>query len=59
MPGQDDRLFQLNLPASPRRTTQFSRWERAAFVAAPGLTQPRKAGPDEAFEIRYRMIWPE
>lgn len=59
VPGQDDRLFQLNLPASPRRTTAFTRWERAAFVAAPGLTQPRKASADEAFEIRYRMIWPE
>ncbi len=59
VPGQDDRLFQLGLPASPRRTTEFGRWERAQFVAAPGLSQPRKAGADEAFEIRYRVIWPE
>jgi hypothetical protein len=59
MPGQDDRLFQLNLPASPRRSTEFGKWERAQFVAAPGLSQPRKSGADEAFEIRYRVIWPE
>ena len=59
VPGQDDRIFQLGLPASPRRSTAFGRWERAHFVAAPGLTQPRKAGADEAFEIRYRVIWPE
>ena len=59
VPGQDDRIFQLGLPASPRRTTEFGRWERAAFVATPGLSQPRKAGRDEPFEIRYRVIWPE
>jgi MFS family permease len=59
VPGQDDRIFQIGLPASPRRSTDFGRWERAQFVAAPGLTQPRKAGADEPFEIRYRVIWPE
>ena len=59
VPGQDDRIFQIGLPASPRRSTAFGRWERAHFVAAPGLSQPRKAGPDEAFEIRYRVLWPE
>jgi hypothetical protein len=59
VPGQDDRIFQLGLPASPRRSTAFGRWERAAFVAAPGLSQPRKADASEAFEIRYRVLWPE
>ena len=24
-----------------------------------GESQPRKTGPEEGFEIRYRMIWPE
>ncbi len=57
VPGQDDRLFQLGLPASPRRTTAFGRWERAAFIAAPGFSQPRKARAGEGFEIRYRVIW--
>jgi hypothetical protein len=56
--GQADRLFKLDLPASPRRTTAFGRWERAQYVADPDA-QPRDAGPDEGFEIRYRMIWPE
>jgi hypothetical protein len=59
VPGQDDRLFQIGLPASPRRSTDFGRWERAQFVAAPGLSQPRKAGADEPFEIRYRVIGTE
>jgi hypothetical protein len=59
VPGQDDRIFQLSLPSSPRRSTEFGKWERAAFVAPPGLSQPRKAGPDETFEIRYRVIWAE
>ena len=60
VPGQSDRLFQLDLPASPRRSTAFGRWERAQFVVGQGPdAQPRKTGPDEAFEIRYRMIWPE
>jgi MFS family permease len=59
VPGQADRLFQLGLPASPRRTTGFGGWERAQFIAEPGGGQPRKAGADEGFEIRYRIVWPE
>ena len=59
VPGQDDRLFQLGLPASPRRTTAFGLWERATFIATPGFSQPRKAGAGEGFEIRYRVIWVE
>ena len=59
MPGQLDRIFKLNLPASPRRSTEMTRWQKADFVAEPGLSQPRKSGPDEAFEIRYRVIWTE
>jgi MFS family permease len=59
MPGQHDRIFKLNLPASPRRTTEMTRWQKADFIAEPGLSQPRKAGADEAFEIRYRVLWPE
>jgi hypothetical protein len=59
MPGQLDRIFKLNLPASPRRSTEMTRWQKADFVAEPGLSQPRKAGPDETFEIRYRVIWTE
>lgn len=55
MPGQLDRIFKLNLPASPRRTTEMTRWQKADFIAA----QPRKSGPDEAFEIRYRVLWTE
>jgi hypothetical protein len=58
VPGQADRLFRLELPASPRRTTAFGRWERAQYLVE-GDSQPRKTGPEEGFEIRYRMIWPE
>jgi hypothetical protein len=59
VPDQGDRLFKLGLPASPRHTTPFGPWERAAFIASPGGQQPRKTGPDEGFEIRYRVLWPE
>ena len=59
MPGQLDRIFKLNLPSSPRRTTQMTGWRKADFIAEPGLSQPRKSGPDEGFEIRYRVIWTE
>jgi hypothetical protein len=59
MPGQLDRIFKLSLPASPRRSTEMTRWQKADFIAEPGLSQPRKAGPDEAFEIRYRVLWME
>lgn len=59
VPGQHDRIFKLNLPSSPRRSTDMTRWQKADFIAEPGLTQPKKAGADEAFEIRYRVIWTE
>ena len=59
MPGQLDRIFKLNLPSSPRRSTDFTRWQKADFIAEPGLSQPRKSGPDEAFEVRYRVLWTE
>lgn len=59
MPGQHDRIFKLNLPASPRRSTGMTGWQKADFIAEPGLSQPRKAGPDGAFEIRYRVLWAE
>jgi hypothetical protein len=59
MPNQHDRAFKLNLPASPRRSTGMTGWQKADFIAEPGLSQPRKAGPDEAFEIRYRVLWVE
>jgi hypothetical protein len=59
MPGQLDRIFKLNLPSSPRRSTEMTGWQKADFIAEPGLSQPRKAGSDEAFEIRYRVIWTE
>ena len=50
MPGQLDRIFKLNLPSSPRRSTEMTRWQKADFSAEPGLSQPRKTGPDEGFE---------
>jgi hypothetical protein len=59
VPGQLDRIFKLNLPASPRRSTTMTGWQKADFVAEPGLSQPRRASADEAFEIRYRVVWPE
>ena len=57
LPGQLDRIFKLNLPASPRRTTQMTGWQKADFIAEPGLSQSRKTGPDEGFEIRRRVHW--
>ena len=42
-----------------RDPPQMTAWQKADFIAEPGLSQPRKAGPDEAFEIRYRVIWTE
>jgi hypothetical protein len=59
VPEQAGRLFKLDLPARPRRTTAFDRWEHAQFVIEPDGGQPSKTGPGEGFEIRYRMIWPE
>ena len=56
--GIGPRVYWLGT-SSPRRSTEMTRWQKADFIAEPGLSQPRKAGPDEAFEIRYRVIWAE
>lgn len=57
VPGQPTRIFEIKLASSPRNSTRLTSWQRAAFVAEAGPAQPRKAGADEAFEIRYRLNW--
>jgi hypothetical protein len=54
MPGEPDRIFQLALSARPRLSDDFSPWARVDFIEVPDA-QPRKAGPGDDFEMRYRV----
>ena len=47
-------------PSSPRRSTEIDPLaEEPTSSPSPALSQPRKSGPDEGFEIRYRVLWME
>ena len=57
-PSEPDRIFSLKLAASPGHMQEFSAWQQVSFIGEPGPQPPRKAGQGDAFEIRYRVIWP-
>jgi hypothetical protein len=48
MPGQLDRIFKLNLPASPRRSTGMTRWQKADFIAEPACRNRARPAPTRA-----------
>lgn len=56
--GEPERVFSLKLAASPGHMKEFSAWQHVDFVGDPGPQPPRKATPADAFDIRYRLIWP-
>ena len=55
VPGQPDRIFQLNLKSNPKAAPEFGPWQALDFVDDDPNGQARKAGPDEGYEIRYRV----
>jgi hypothetical protein len=54
--GEPDRLFRLKLSANPGHMREQSPWQAVDFAAGPG-EQPRKPGPADAYELRYRVAW--
>ena len=55
LPGEPNRVFQLRLAENPPRAENFNAWRQLDFVGDPGTDAPRRAGPGDDFEIRYRV----
>jgi hypothetical protein len=53
--GEPDRLFRLNLAANPSHSDAFGPWQPIDWIAEANAQQPRKATPDDKYEIRYRV----
>jgi MFS family permease len=58
LPAEPDRIFRLALSASPHLSDSYSPWTRVDFVAGTLDSPPRKAGLDDNFDIRYRVVDP-
>ncbi|MEJ1161147.1 hypothetical protein [Prosthecomicrobium sp. N25] len=56
LPLTPDRVFPLKLRADPRGATEFGPWQAAVEVFDPGAERGRKPKPEEAAEIRYRVV---
>jgi hypothetical protein len=55
MPGEPDRLFLLRLRSDPPRQEALGPWQHLDYVAEQGNAGPRKAGPKDDYDIRYRV----
>lgn len=56
LPHQPNRLFQLDLPATPKIAAEFGTWRKADFIDDPATDRaPRKAPDGDGFEIRVRV----
>jgi hypothetical protein len=54
IPGGPDRIFQLRLPQNPASSEGFGAWRSVDVIGEPeGARRP--PGPDDDFEIRYRV----
>ena len=53
-----DVIFDPDLAARPEPEAGWSDWRKADFVGLPGQTQTVKPGPDDPYELRYRvLVW--
>jgi hypothetical protein len=59
VPNEPARLFTLKLAGNPSATAEFGPWQRVDFIEEPGADTPRKAGPGDDYEIRYRVRRPD
>jgi hypothetical protein len=59
LPDQPDRVFRLNTPATPIHSDAFGDWERVNLVASPGAGPMVKPGPNDDYDIRYRVRNPQ
>jgi hypothetical protein len=53
--GEPDRLFRLDLAPNPSHSDAFGPWQPIDWIAESNAQQPRKATPDDKYEIRYRV----
>jgi hypothetical protein len=57
-PDGRDRIFRPDLAAKPKPDQGWSAWRAADFVGLAGQPQTVKAGPEDPFELRYRLrVW--
>jgi len=58
LPDGRDRLFRLRLPSKPEPSETWSDWQKVDFVGVPNQPQTVPPGPEDPFEIRYRVrVW--
>lgn len=58
LPDGRDLIFKPALPAKPDPLLGWSGWRKVDFIGLPGETQTQVPGPDQPFELRYRVrIW--
>ncbi len=55
MQGEPDRLFMLKLASNPPASAEFGPWQPVDHIADGPHGELRKPGPDDAYEIRYRV----
>ncbi len=58
MPNTAEQIFVLRTSARPGHDADFRNWEHVSSVGN-GTDRPRLATPDDAYDIRYRVIWPD
>jgi len=58
LPDRRDRLFRLRLPSKPEPSESWSDWQKVDFVGVSNQPQTVSPGPEDPFEIRYRVrVW--
>lgn len=57
MPDKPEQIFVLRLSARPGHDRAFRDWEHVSSVGN-GTDHPRLATDADAYDIRYRVIWP-
>jgi hypothetical protein len=56
--GLPEHLFVLHLGARPGHDKDFRDWQQVSNVGN-GTNQPRQATANDAYHIRYRVVWPD
>jgi hypothetical protein len=58
IPNEPDRIFRLTLAASPSLSKTLSPWTHVDLIDDRKGEQPRKAQPEERYDIRHRVFDP-
>ena len=57
-PDGRDLIFNPGLAAKPDPADGWSDWRKPDFIGVPGQAQTSRPGPDEPYELRYRVrVW--